>query len=75
MLTITAFAMASAVFAQTEAKDSIKAVIKAKKAQDAADLKAFKAKQKEELASFIEAQKSGKPALNIEKPAMQNSGD
>ena len=67
--------MASAVFAQTEAKDSIKAVIKAKKAQDAADLKAFKAKQKEELASFIEAQKSGKPALNIEKPAMQNSGD
>lgn len=75
MLTITAFAMANAVFAQTEAKDSIKAAVKAKKAQDASDLKAFKAKQKEELAAFIEAQKSGKPVQTIEKPAMQNSAD
>ena len=75
MLTITAFAMASAVFAQTEAKDSLKAAVKAKKAQDAADLKAFKAKQKEELAAFIEAQKSGKPAQTIEKPVMQSSAD
>lgn len=64
LLTIAAFAMASAVFAQTDAK--------AKKAQDAADLKAFKEKQKAELAAFIEAQKTGKKVngFSLEKPTL-----
>lgn len=78
VLTIAAFAMASAAFAQTEAKDSIwaaKEAAKAKKAQDAADLKAFKEKQKADLAAFIEAQKTGKSAVKVEKPTMANSGD
>lgn len=78
VLTIAAFAMASAAIAQTEAKDSIwaaKEAAKAKKAQDAADLKAFKEKQKVDLAAFIEAQKTGKSAVKVEKPTMANSGD
>lgn len=78
VLTIAAFAMASAAFAQTEAKDSIwaaKEAAKTKKAQDAADLKAFKEKQKADLAAFIEAQKTGKSAVKVEKPTMANSGD
>ena len=55
ILTIAAFAMASAVFAQTEAKDSVwaaKQAAKAKKAKDVADLKAFQNKQKADLAAF-----------------------
>ena len=79
ILTIAAFAMASAVFAQTEVKDSIwaaKEAIKAKKAQDAADLKAFKEKQKADLAAFIDAQKKGKKTdIQVEKPALANAGD
>ena len=78
ILTIAAFAMASAVFAQTEVKDSIwaaKEAAKAKKVQDAADLKAFKAKQKADLAAFIEAQKSGKSAFKLEKPVLENADD
>ena len=80
LFTIAAFAMASAVFAQTEAKDSVwaaKQAAKAKKVQDAADLKAFKEKQKADLAAFIEAQKTGKKAtpFKIEKPALANEGD
>lgn len=61
--------MASAVFAQTDAK--------AKKAQDAADLKAFKEKQKAELAAFIEAQKAGKKVngFSMEKPALANEDE
>ena len=56
IIIIAAFAMASAAFAQTE-KDSVwaaKAAEKAKKVQDAADLKAFKEKQKADLAAFID---------------------
>ncbi len=82
ILTIAAFAMASAVFAQTEDKDAAwaaKAAAKTEKAQKAADLKAFKEKQKAELAAFIEAQKAGKPAgtaeFKLEKPAMQSTAD
>lgn len=78
VLTIAAFAMANAAFAQTEAGDAVidaKAAAKEKKAKDAAALKEFKAKQKEELAAFIKAQKEGKPAFEMEKPAMQNDGD
>ena len=78
ILTIAAFALASAVFAQTETKDSIwaaKEAAKAKKVQDAADLKAFKEKQKADLAAFIEAQKSGKSEFKLEKPALTNDGD
>ena len=77
-LTIAAFAIANAVFAQTETKDSIwaaKEAAKAKKVKDAADLKAFKAKQKADLAAFIEAQKKGKPAFKVEKPVLANAGD
>ena len=80
-LTLAAFAMANAVFAQTEAKDAAwaaKEAAKAKKVQDAADLKAFKEKQKAELAAFIEAQKSGKKAtntINFEKPAITNADE
>lgn len=77
-LTIAAFAIANAAFAQTETKDSIwaaKEAAKAKKVKDAADLKAFKEKQKADLAAFINAQKNGKPAFKLEKPAMANEGD
>ena len=73
-LTIAAFAMASAVFAQTEKEMAAletkanaavdKVAAKVKKAEDAADLKAFKEKQKAELAAFIEAQKTGKKAAD-----------
>lgn len=77
-LTIAAFAIANAAFAQTETKDSIwaaKEAAKAKKVKDAADLKAFKEKQKADLAAFINAQKNGKPAFKLEKPVMANDGD
>jgi FKBP-type peptidyl-prolyl cis-trans isomerase FklB len=75
---IAAFAMASAVFAQTAAKDSIaaaKAAAKAKKVQDAKDLKEFQAKQKADLAAFIEAQKNGKAPIKVEKPVLTNEDD
>ena len=70
-ITLAAFAMASAVFAQTEAKDAA-AAAKAKKVQDAAALKAFKEKQKADLAAFIEAQKTGKQVndFKAEKPTI-----
>ena len=87
-MTLAAFAMASAVFAQTEAQDAAlaakaaanadKVAAKVKKLQDAADLKAFKEKQKADLAAFIEAQKTGKQAVaatngfKVEKPALTN---
>ena len=86
-LTIAAFAMASAVFAQTEKEMAAletkanaavdKVAAKVKKAEDAAALKAFKEKQKADLAAFIEAQKTGKTAgaaseLKIEKPTLAN---
>ena len=67
--TLAAFAMASAVFAQSEKELAAvenkanaavdKVAAKVKKVQDAAALKAFKEKQKAELAAFIEAQKKG----------------
>lgn len=83
ILTLAAFAVASAVFAHTEEKDSVwaaKEAVKAKKVKDAADLKAFKEKQKAELAAFVEAQKSGKSATSgstfqVEKPVLSNDGD
>lgn len=81
ILTIAAFAMSSAVFAQTTAKDSIQAAkqaAKAKKAQDAADLKAFKEQQKADLIAFMEAQKNGKPAtpaIKVEKPTLVTPND
>ncbi|MCH5174999.1 MAG: FKBP-type peptidyl-prolyl cis-trans isomerase [Prevotellaceae bacterium] len=80
VLTIAAFAIASAAFAQTEAKDSVwaaKQAAKAKKVQDAADLKAFKEKQKADLAAFIQSQKNGKQAtdFNAEKPNLVNEED
>jgi FKBP-type peptidyl-prolyl cis-trans isomerase FklB len=86
-LTIAAFAMASAVFAQTENEMEAKAnaavdkvAAKVKKAEDAAALKAFKEKQKADLAAFIEAQKTGKTAgaaseLKIEKPVLTNEDE
>ena len=85
--TIAAFAMASAVFAQTEKEVAAletkanaavdKVAAKVKKAEDAAALKAFKEKQKADLAAFIEAQKTGKTAtatseFEIETPAIAN---
>lgn len=78
IMTVAAFAVASAAFAQTETKDSVwaaKEAAKAKKVQDAQDLKAFKAKQKADLAAFIEAQKNGKPAFKVEKPTLVSDGD
>ena len=81
IITIAAFAMASAVFAQSEEKDSIwaaKEAAKAKKAQDAADLKAFKEKQKADLAAFIQKQKNGQTAqtdTKIEIPALTTEDD
>lgn len=86
-LTIAAFAMASAVFAQTEKEMEAKAnaavdkvAAKVKKAEDAAALKAFKEKQKADLAAFIEAQKTGKTAgaaseFKIEKPVLANEDE
>ena len=69
-ITLAAFAMASAVFAQSEKEMAAmetkanaavdKVAAKVKKAEDAAALKAFKEKQKADLAAFIEAQKTGK---------------
>jgi len=77
-----AFAMASAAFAQTEKSDkdavwAAKAAEKAKKVQDAADLKAFKEKQKADLAAFIDAQKNGKKAseVSMEMPALTSDAD
>ena len=80
VLTIAAFAMASAVFAQTEVKDSIwaaKQAAKAKKIQDAANLKEFKEKQKAELEAFIQSQKAGKQTADfkVEKPNLANEED
>lgn len=60
---LAALALSGAAFAQQTAKDSIaavKAVEKARKVQQAIDLKAFKEKQKVALAEFIAAQKQGK---------------
>lgn len=77
IIIIAAFAMASAAFAQT-AKDSVwaaKAAEKAKKVQDAADLKAFKERQKAELAAFIDAQKNGKKPVAVEMPAITSDAD
>ncbi len=89
-LTIAAFAMANAVFAQTEKEMAAletkanaavdKVAAKVKKAEDAAALKAFKEKQKADLAAFIEAQKTGKTAesaseLKIEKPVLANEDE
>ena len=72
--------MASAVFAQTEVKDSIwaaKQAAKAKKIQDAANLKEFKEKQKAELEAFIQSQKAGKQTADfkVEKPNLANEED
>ncbi len=81
IMIIAAFAIASAAFAQTDAKDAAwaaKAAAKAEKAQKAADLKAFKEKQKADLAAFIEAQNTGKKAqagISIEKPALATEAD
>lgn len=84
---LAAFAMASAVFAQTEKEVAAletkanaavdKVAAKVKKAEDAAALKAFKEKQKADLAAFIEAQKTGKKVANatdfkVEKPGLAN---
>lgn len=76
---VTALAMSSAVFAQTSAKDSIaafKAAQKEAKALKAAQLKAFKQKQKDDLAAFIKAQEQGAGAEYV-LPAveMKNAGD
>ena len=74
---IAAFAVASAVFAQTAAKDSIaaaKEAAKAKKVQDAKDLKAFQAKQKADLAAFIERQKNG-ASFKLDKPVLTTEDD
>jgi len=88
--TIAAFAMASAVFAQSEKEMAAletkanaavdKVAAKVKKAEDAAALKAFKEKQKADLAAFIEAQKTGKTVaaasnFKVEKPALTNVDD
>ena len=84
ILTMAAFAMASAAVAQTETKDSVwaaKEAAKAKKVQDAADLKAFKEKQKADLVAFIEAQKTGVKAaasteeFKLEKPTLTTPAD
>ena len=78
IFTLAAFAMASAVFAQSEKEmAALETTAKVKKAEDAAALKAFKEKQKAELAAFIEAQKTGKKAADaadfkLEKPTLAN---
>jgi len=77
-ISLAAFAMANAVFAQSEQQASFissKEAAKVKKAQDAADLKAFKAKQQAELSAFIEAQKKGLQPMRIEKPVMVTPDD
>lgn len=73
---IAALALSSAAFAQQTAKDSIaavKAAEKAHKAQQAADLKAFKEKQKIALAEFIASQKQG--AVSTETYTPTNTAD
>ena len=77
---ITALAMSSAVFAQTSAKDSIaamKAAQKEAKALKAAQLKAFKEKQKADLAAFIKAQKENTTGAAFTLPAVElkDAGD
>ena len=76
----TALAMSSAVFAQTSAKDSIaafKAAQKEAKALKAAQLKAFKEKQKADLAAFIKAQEQNTTgaAYNLPAVELKNAGD
>ena len=77
---ITALAMSSAVFAQTSAKDSIaafKAAQKEAKALKAAQLKAFKEKQKADLAAFIKAQKENTTGAAVTLPTVElkDAGD
>ena len=77
---ITALAMSSAVFAQTSAKDSIaafKAAQKEAKALKAAQLKAFKEKQKADLAAFIKAQQENTTGAAFTLPAVElkDTGD
>lgn len=82
-MTIAAFAMASAAFAQTEATDAkAEKALAAKaakelKAKNAADLKAFKDKQKLELAAFVEAQKNGAKngGMVVENIAIESEAD
>ncbi len=80
IITITALAMSSAVFAQTSAKDSIaaiKAAQKEAKIQKAAKLKAFKEKQKADLAAFIKAQEENTSGAEYQLPnvEMNNAAD
>lgn len=79
IMTVAAFAMASAAFAQTAAKDSIaaaKAAAKVQQKKAAEDLKAFKLKQKKDLEAFILSQKTGKAAVyEVAKPTLANAGD
>lgn len=83
IMTMAAFAMASAAFAQTEATDAkaLKAAeAKAKKelkAKNAAELKAFKAKQKADLAKFVENQKNElkNGGVVVENIAMDTEAD
>lgn len=76
---VTALAISSAVFAQTSAKDSIaamKAAQKEAKLQKAADLKAFKERQKQELAAFVKAQQEDNgAAYALPSVALENAGD
>ena len=77
---ITALAMSSAVFAQTSAKDSIaafKAAQKEAKALKAAQLKAFKEKQKADLAAFIKAQQENTTGAAFTLPTVElkDTGD
>jgi FKBP-type peptidyl-prolyl cis-trans isomerase FklB len=77
---ITALAMSSAVFAQTSAKDSIaafKAAQKEAKALKAAQLKAFKEKQKADLAAFTKAQQENTTGAAVTLPAVElkDAGD
>lgn len=68
---IAALVLSGAAFAQQTAKDSIaavKAAEKARKVQQAADLKAFKEKQKIALVEFIAAQKQGKVSTEAYVP-------
>lgn len=72
--------MSSAVFAQTSAKDSIaafKAAQKEAKALKAAQLKAFKEKQKADLAAFIKAQQENTTGAAFTLPAVElkDAGD
>ncbi len=78
IMTIAAFAMASAAFAQTEAKDSVaaaKAAAKELQKKNAEALKAFKLKQKADLEAFIKSQKTGKSEFEIAMPTLANAGD